>query len=397
MPHNEAAIVAAAGLIALAVAQGIGRFAFTPILPMMQSDLGLTLKTAGWLAAANYAGYLIGALSAARLPMAGAIRGGMLLIALVTAGMGVTDSFAAWIVLRLLAGIASAWVLVHISAWALDRLRDLREPRKNGVAFAGVGVGIAGAGLLCLLLMQVGYGSDRAWELFGAAALSLTAMTWSAFRGGERRAVEPDKPKRRPRTGWDRDRIRLVLCYGAFGFGYIIPATFLPVMARHYISTPAVFGWAWPVFGAATAVSTYAVSRWLRTVDNRKLWASASFLMAIGVVLPVAWAALGAILIAALLVGGTMMVITMTGLQEAQAVAGRQATGFIAAMTAVFAVGQILGPIVVSAVTELPRGFAGALIAASIVLALAALSLWRSTHRIPAKMSRDSKRVETRN
>ena len=51
-----------AGLLALAVAMGIGRFAFTPVLPMMQADLGLSLAQGSWLASANYLGYLLGAL-----------------------------------------------------------------------------------------------------------------------------------------------------------------------------------------------------------------------------------------------------------------------------------------------------------------------------------------------
>jgi len=86
--------VATAGLIALAVSMGIGRFAFTPLLPMMQADAGLTIKSAGWLASANYFGYLVGALCAARVPRNWAIRGGLVLIALVTALMGVTTNLS---------------------------------------------------------------------------------------------------------------------------------------------------------------------------------------------------------------------------------------------------------------------------------------------------------------
>ena len=56
--------LATAGMLTLAAAIGIGRFAFTPVLPMMQKDLGLSLQAAGWLASANYAGYFVGALSA---------------------------------------------------------------------------------------------------------------------------------------------------------------------------------------------------------------------------------------------------------------------------------------------------------------------------------------------
>src|SRR2546430_13524654 len=58
--------VALAGLAALAVAMGIGRFAFTPLLPMMQDDAGISLAQGGYLASANYLGYLAGALLAMR-------------------------------------------------------------------------------------------------------------------------------------------------------------------------------------------------------------------------------------------------------------------------------------------------------------------------------------------
>src|ERR1041384_6753001 len=53
-------------------------------------------------------------------------------------------------------------------------------------------------------------------------------------------------------------------CYALLGYGYIIPATFLPALARQYIDDPVVFGWVWPVFGAAAALSTLAAARFGR-------------------------------------------------------------------------------------------------------------------------------------
>ncbi len=267
-------------------------------------------------------------------------------------------------------------MLVHVSAGALGQFLALRRPQANGVVFAGVGVGIAGAGLLCMVLMDAHVDSQRTWEIFGVVSALLTAAIWMVFRD---RGVSTQVPVDRGRTlHWNIDRVRLALCYAALGFGYIIPATFLPAMARRYITDPAVFGWAWPVFGAAAALSTWAASRWLHAVDNRRLWAISYVLMAIGVALPALWTGLTPILLAALLVGGTFMVVTMLGLREARAVAGDQATGFIAAITAAFAVAQIIGPLVVSAVAPLRNGFAAALVAAALVLLAAAVSLWRS-------------------
>ena len=59
-----------------------------------------------------------------------------------------------------------------------------------------------------------------------------------------------------------RPAIVAAFCYAAFGFGYIIPATFLPALAKGYIDNPAMFGLVWPVFGTAAALSTFA-SGWL--------------------------------------------------------------------------------------------------------------------------------------
>ena len=83
--------VALCALAALAVAMGIGRFAFTPLLPMMQADAGLTLAQGAWLASANYAGYLGGALTASLVTPATGIRGGLAAIGLTTVAMGLLD------------------------------------------------------------------------------------------------------------------------------------------------------------------------------------------------------------------------------------------------------------------------------------------------------------------
>jgi MFS family permease len=173
-----------AGLAALAVAIGIGRFAFTPILPMMQDDAGLTVTGAGWLASANYAGYLAGALSAisVRVRSSTAIRVGLLVIGLSTLAMGLEQPFLSWIALRFVAGIASAWVLVFVSAWALDRLTAVGRPGLSGVVYAGVGTGIVIAGGVCAVAMELNAGSGVAWLSLGVASMLITAAIWALVK-----------------------------------------------------------------------------------------------------------------------------------------------------------------------------------------------------------------------
>ena len=371
--------VAFAGLAALAVAMGIGRFAFTPLLPMMQQDGGLSVAGGGWLASANYLGYLLGAASAMvlRVRATTAIRTGLVVIGIATLAMGFEHLFLAWIALRALAGIGSAWVLVYASAWCLERLAPARRPVLNGAVFAGVGSGIALAGGSCLVLMRVGASSAEAWIALGLVSIAGTAAIWRSF-GGDGDAEADGRPgSTRSRRPGSVDSARLVLCYGAFGFGYIIPATFLPMMARRLVPDPSVFGWSWPVFGAAAAISPLAAAAWQRLLGNRRLWILGHLVMALGVAVPVAWPAIGGIMVGALLVGGTFMVITQAGMLEARAVAGPRATGLMAAMTAAFGGGQIAGPVVVSESVGADGDLSRPLVIACLLLLASAYALSR--------------------
>ncbi len=280
------AAVALAGLAALAVAIGIGRFAFTPVLPMMREDAALSVVGGGWLASANYAGYLLGALWAAAQPVraAVAIRAGLAAIGLATLGMSLDVGVAGWLALRFVAGVARAWVLIHVSAACLGRLASLRQPVLEGAVFSGVGVGIVVAGLLCAALTSAHAGSATAWRDLGLLSLGATLVIWNAFDPSPE-AVRTSRPQRR----WSGAHIRLAFAYGAFGFGYIIPATFIPVLARELIGDPASFGWAWPVFGAAAAGSTLAMTFAAKRLSARTLWAAAQLVMAFGVSAPVVW------------------------------------------------------------------------------------------------------------
>ena len=354
--------LALAGLAALALAQGIGRFAFTPLLPMMQDDAGLTLAQGGLLAAANYLGYLLGAMWATRpAPPAMVIRLSIAVVAVATLAMGFSHGMAAWAALRFVAGVASAWALVYVSAWCIARLSS-SSPRLTGAVFAGVGTGVALAGLLCLALAKVGASSAQGWIALGIVALVMAGFVWPVF-GGEGAKRQSSTP-----LAWTPAAVRLVLCYTAYGFAYIVPATFVPAMAKAIVPDPAIFGWAWPLFGATAAASTIVVARWQSRLGARRIWMISAFVLAAGTAAPLVVPGLAGIVAAAVLVGGTFVVITMAGLQVAREIAGPGAPPLMAAMTAGFGLGQIAGPLLVAHLSD--RGIPIAL-AGSALLVLA--------------------------
>jgi MFS family permease len=340
--------IGVAGATALSVAMGIGRFAFTPLLPLMQREALLSADAGAWLATANYLGYLLGALTAARVrtsPRA-LVLGALFGTALLTATTGAVTGLWAWCLLRLLAGAFSAWALVGISGWALPLLAQRGRADAGGWVFAGVGCGIALAGGWVWLFAT--HATAWLWAALGALALVLSALVAVLWRHGDVGGIQPQVHAGAVPGAAQvpRGSRPLVLCYSVLGFGYILPATYLPALARALIDDPQRFGLVWPVFGLAAAASTVLAGRALRRWHRLRIWSASYVLMAIGCALPLLTHNGLGLTLAALLVGGTFMVATMAGLQHARGLAPNNPTPLLGRMAAAFASGQLAGPLV---------------------------------------------------
>ncbi len=180
-------------MAALAAAMGIGRFAFTPLLPMMLSDGVITLVDGSWLATANYVGYLLGALACMALPWvapearqrwhpARLARWGLAATVLLTLAMALPLPWA-WAALRFGAGVASAVVLLNIAAWCMLRLVALGQPALGGLIFSGPGLGIALTGLSASAMVAWHWPAAAGWAVFRLLCVGLCALVWPVVRG----------------------------------------------------------------------------------------------------------------------------------------------------------------------------------------------------------------------
>lgn len=379
--RRDARLVCLAAMIALAVAMGVGRFAFTPLFPLMVRDGLLDAPSGALLAASNYLGYLVGALLAARLGLRPAtlLALGLLATVTVTAAVGWASSVATWTVLRFVAGALSAWTLVATTAWGLGWLASLGRPHLAGALFAGVGLGIAAAGVFCLVAPGFEASALALWVDLGAlAALASIVPLLVSLRlpaPPPMADVAPSAHAAHSPPAAPTGTAGLVACYALFGFGYILPATYLPALARQVVDDPHVFGWAWPLFGSAAAISTIVVAALLKSANRAAVWAACHLAMALGVLLPIVWPALSGVIASALLVGGTFMVITMVGMQEARGRVAGNPTAVLGRMTAGFAFGQLMGPIVSAAIGHVVSDHT---IALDLALALSATGLLAS-------------------
>lgn len=383
-------VLALAGACALAAGMGIGRFAYTPLLPYMQRDLELSIVAAGYIASANFLGYLIGALLAVRIPAArrsGWFAAGLAVSVLTTLAMAPPAS--PWLlgVNRTIAGMASAFVLIHGSAIALDAFARSGTPGLFSVMAAGVGIGITATAGLVEAMSRSGVGSATMWIVLGGlgAAFALPAFllrdppatapasapaptasepppgadlpaadesssgapvaamhptSAASVAAATSATTEPDlpTPQERAALGW------LTFAYGIVGFGYVITATFLVVIVRGNPDWRAFEMAVWVCVGLAIIPSNYFWLRVAQATDPYRAMTAAFIAEAIGVIAAVSGSSLALVMLGAVLLGGTFVAITALGLTTGRLLARGDSGPVVARMTAAFGLGQIIGP-----------------------------------------------------
>ncbi len=359
-PPRYARATVVRGAAGLAAAMGVGRFVYTPLLPLMQEQTGVSHSDTALVATANYLGYFLGAIALAVYPSGTRSRPlfHASIVALIASELVMitgTD-VRLWLTTRVVAGIASAAVFVYCATAVVGH-------PSAGVTFTGVGAGIATSGVLVAVL-----GPITSWSVLWVVAAAITAgfaaIAWSLPPG-----TPPPRPSggSRPRTKPSARWWTLGASYFLEGLGYIILGTFLvaAVSAGGAAWTgPA----AWVVVGLAAVPSPLLWAKALRRWSAESLLALALLLQAVSALLPALVAGPAAALVAAILFGGTFMGITLLAMDSALGLGIPRAA---AALTAIYGLGQILGPLVVAPM--LGDGFRSAFLCAAAVLVVAAL------------------------
>ncbi|WP_016672505.1 YbfB/YjiJ family MFS transporter, partial [Yersinia pestis] len=245
--------VALSGFLALVVAMGIGRFAFTPQVPLMIAEHQFTLTSAGLVAAFNYLGYLFGAFDAMRASrhVERRLWLGLWGAALLTLLSAVVVGPWWHGLVRFAIGWASGWSMVLIAAWTNERLAHFGRPALSAAVFAGPGAGIFISGMLAVAIHSYDLSAAEAWWVYGVLALVIIAsISINLPRGGE---LHRPQVVAVPLTLTPALK-RLVWSYSLAGFGYILPATFLSQMASARFPDSLFAQFVWPVFGGAAVI-----------------------------------------------------------------------------------------------------------------------------------------------
>lgn len=339
--------VLGAGIFSLVLVLGVARFAYTPLLPLMQQQAGLGMAEAGWLAAINYAGYLSGAMVASLISdlqlKDRLYRIGMVLAILSTAMMGLTTDVTVWALSRFVAGLCSAAGMLLGTGLIMNWLIRHHHRSELGIHFAGIGLGIAGC---AAAVMWFGTWLDWREQWFAFTALGclllVPALRWlpkpdqtGLTTTGQQMHDKPPSPL----------YLRVFMAaYFCAGFGYVVSITFIVAIVN---KLPGLAGQGNLVFLAIGLGAAPACINWdfiaRRTGDLNAL-ILAALLQIVGILMPVMVPGLLAALFGALLFGGTFIGMVSLVLSMAGRYYPTRPAKMMGKMTLSYGAAQILGP-----------------------------------------------------
>lgn len=370
--------VIVAGLCALVLTVGLARFSYTPMLPIMRAQTGLTEVTGGWLATWNYVGYMTGALLAAyisRLETKYVLyRAGLLLATVTTLAMGFTQDPVVWGVLRFLSGMSSITGMLLSSGLVLNWLMRHQYKPELGLHFMGVGGGIVISGVAIEALSN---NLNWAGDWIGLAVFGLVFLAGAWFwmpapipSAGGARPVEHTRPGRSWMT-------LLAIAYFCAGYGYVVGATFIVDIVDRLPTFSGLGNWVWVLVGLAATPASFLWDGVARRYGMIQALLTAYLLQILSIILPVlsreaSWVSLSAFLFGVTFVGIVSLTLTLIGRYNP----GNPGKA-MARLTLSYGVTQVIGPVITAYLSNHFGNYDAALlfVAAIMLIGVAALLL----------------------
>jgi len=372
-PKIERLKVLTAGVLSLILMVGIARFAYTPLLPLMQQQAGLGVSEAGWLAAINYLGYLSGAILASFISdlflKDWLYRLGLIVAVLTTLLMGITDNLWLWALSRYFAGLSSAAGMLLGSGLIMNWLIRHGHRSELGVHFAGLGLGIAFSAFVVELMNHYIDWSQQWYFLSIMGTLILIpAWRWLPKPDTSNITITGNEMKESPPS---RAFLRLfMLAYFCAGVGYVVSATFIVAIVNQLPGMQGSGSWAFLILGLAAAPACIIWDLVARRIGNFNALISAFVLQIIGILLTVIESNFYVVLFGSALFGGTFIGIVSLVLSMAGRYYPTRPAKMMGKMTISYGVAQILAPAVTGILAKVTGNYDDCLYIAAIMMSL---------------------------
>ena len=369
--HLQPWQVITGGICGLVLTIGLARFAYTPLLPSLQSQTGLSDAAAGGLAAINYAGYMSGALAATWIENVRwrhwLYSAGLWMALITVAAMALTTWMPAWAMVRYVGGLCGATGMLLGSGLVLGWLiRQGRRP-ELGLYFIGLGLGIVVSAVGAWALAQWWPTWSDQWLAFAVLGLVFFVPAWK-WRPPVPPQVVAAHEASTGSLGSRRWTWTMVTSYFAAGWGFVISATFTVAIVEREPALAGLGPLAWALVGMAAMPAVFIWDLVARRVGEKRALLFAFGLQTLSVILPAISGDLWAALAGAVGYGATFIGIVSLTL----ALAGRRAPSnpgkAMAKLTLSYGVAQILAPVVAGYMAQTTGTFKGALWLTALVM-----------------------------
>ena len=364
------------GILLLVVAMGISRFAFTPLLPFMRVDEGLSFQQGGLLASSNYIGYFVGALGAGFIAKKKKqfLLWNVVINVLSIILMGICETYLIWIILRFVAGATGGFIFVLTSSIVMDYLAQRLLTKWSGYIFSGVGLGIAISGVVVPYIEGIVHweGTWIGLGLLSALFFLTTMMLWRQVVVHDYEPLE----KTDDTNIWKGIMPWLIAAYGLEGLGYIITGTFLVDIIYNIEDLRALAGFSWVIVGLAGIPSAPIWMSLMTRFSPFKMMVLAYSLQIIGISLPVFSQTTWSVLLSAFLFGATFVGLVTLSTSYGRQLYPKQSAKVVSLLTTAYAIGQIVGPLIASRLEgyyqtfKAPLLFASATVLTSLIILL---------------------------
>ena len=320
--HNAQRLkVLCAGIASLILMVGIARFAYTPMLPLMQQQAGLGIAQGGWLAAFNYVGYFCGAIIAANIvdlvKKDRLYRLGLIVALITTVGLGLTQNFWLWSILRFFAGLSSAAGLLLGSGLVMHWLLRHQLRSELGIHFIGMGAGIFLTALFVYLAAgQISWQQHWFWLTAIGLLLTIPAWCWLPKPNTSGYNVSGDKMIDQPPSAQFIQTF--MLAYFCAGVGYAVVITFIVAHVNQMSGQQDYGAITFMIIGLAAAPACIIWDLIARQLGNLNALLLAFILQLAGMLIPILspgliWTFIGAALFGGTFIGLVSLVLTMAG------------------------------------------------------------------------------------
>ncbi|WP_417520333.1 YbfB/YjiJ family MFS transporter [Marinobacter sp.] len=342
--------VLAAGAIVLLVVHTLGRFVYTPLLPYLIGDGQLTAPEGAAIATWNYFGYLVGAMLAIRWHRVSHIRillpAFLVVHVLTTIFVTQTDNLTVISTARWLNGVANGVVFVQAPALILEWLVLRNRSSMSGLVYIGVGLGLLLSSGLVTGTADWLEGAERWWPV---ALASIPLAIWGAYRLIRLEVPDQESGKNGKSTTntplIDRASIPLFLAYAGAGLGYILPMTFLPLLAKLELDAEHwLLDGAWLIVALSTIPAAWVWNKLGSKMGDIPALKLNFLIQLVGVVAAVVLPGALGILLCAALVGGTFLGTVLLTQRLGRALHPHQGPRLSAAMVALYGFTQMVGP-----------------------------------------------------